>query len=163
MLAFSAAVLRAEIPRCWARRGRTYVKDIGPLGVHGNHARARRHRQSDPETVTRYDPSQPYAEQFTILSQWKTTDKEQVKQACQRGGARAKRWAAGRSGERCPVRAHPQWLSGTRRPRACDGADETAQSVTDSVPMRAERSKGFPWRHFRRTCAVTNTERPSSM
>src|SRR5436190_13460119 len=89
---FSTAALRAEIPPLLDEAWTNYVKDIDhwaytetthAADVTGKHTR---------ETVTRYDPSLPYAEQFTILSHnGKPPSEEQVKQTRQRGIARGER------------------------------------------------------------------------
>jgi hypothetical protein len=160
-LAFSAAVLHAEIPALLDEAWTNYVKEIDHWAytetAHALDASGKQTR----ETVTRYDPSQPYAEQFTILSHnGKPPSNEQVKQARQRGIARGERLerAGGQEND-----AQPRvFLNGSPALADLEHAtvvEETTQSVIYAVPMRAESSKGFPVEKFSTHVRVNRTER----
>jgi hypothetical protein len=161
VLAFTAAMLRAGIPPLLDEGWTNYVKDIDHWAyTETTHALDATGKQTR-ETVTRYDPSQPYAEQFTILSHnGKPPSEGQVKQARQRGIARGERLERPGGQEND---AQPRViLNGSPALADLEHAtvvEETAQSITYAVPMRAESSKGFPVEKFSTHVRVNKTER----
>lgn len=160
VLAFFAGVLRAEIPALLDAAWTNYVKDIDHWAyTETTHAFDATGKQTR-ETVTRYDPSQPYADQFTILSHnGKPPTDEQVKQARQRGIARGERLE--RPGGQEYDTQPRVILNGAPALADLEHAtvvEETAQSVTYAVPMRRENSNGFPVEKFLTHVRVNKTE-----
>jgi hypothetical protein len=159
-LAFSAAGLRAGIPPLLDAAWTNYVKDIDHWAyTETTHALDATGKQTR-ETVTRHDPSQPYAAQFTVLSHnGKPPTGEQVKQARQRGIARGERLERPGGQEND---AQPRViLNGSPALADLEHAtvvEETTQSVTYAVPMRAESSNGFPVEKFSTLVRVNKTE-----
>jgi hypothetical protein len=160
-LALFAAALRAEIPPLLDAAWLSYVKDLDHWAYTETTRAFDATGKPTRETVTRYDPSLPYPEQFTILShngQPPTT--EQVKQARERGIARGKRLErpGGQDND-----AQPRvFLNGS--PTLADHehatvVEDTAESVTFAVPMRAEHGGGFPVDKFVTHVRVNKTER----
>lgn len=160
-LALSAAVLRAEIPPPLDEGWTNYVKDIDHWAYTETTRALDATGKQTRETVTRYDPSQPYAEQFTIVSHnGKPPTEQQVKGARQRGVARGERLERPGGQEND---AQPRViLNGSPALADLEHAtvvEETAQSVTYAVPMRAEGGKGFPVEKFSTHVRVNKTER----
>jgi len=160
-VAFSTTALRAGIPPLLDESWTTYVKEFDHWAYTETTRAFDATGKQTRETVTRYDPSLPYAEQFTILSHnGKPPTPEQVKQSRQRGIFR---------GERLEK---PGGLENDTQPRLilhgspaladlehATVVEETTQSVTYAVPMRAEGRNGFPVEKFVTHVRVSKTER----
>ncbi|HVS53876.1 MAG TPA: hypothetical protein VHD62_16085 [Opitutaceae bacterium] len=160
-LACSAAALRAEIPPLLDEAWTKYVEDIDHWAftetTHAFDAQGKQTRES----VMRYDPSRPYAEQFTIVSNnGKPPTEKEAEQARQRGIRRGERLErpGGQENDAQPRIV----LNG--RPALADLAHaaiaaETPQSVTFAVPLHAEGGKASSVEKFQTLVRVSKTTR----
>jgi hypothetical protein len=160
-VAIFASTLRAGLPPLLDEAWTNYVKDIDHWSYTETTRASDATGKQTRATVTRYDPSRPYAEQFTILSHNGNPPTEaQVKGARQRGIDRGERLER-LGGEEND--AQPRIiLNGAPALAELEHAtvvEETAQSITYAVPMRAESKKGFPVEKFSTLVRVNKAER----
>ncbi len=161
VLALSACALRAEIPPLLDEAWTNYVRDIDHWAftetTHALDATGKTTR----EAVMRYDPSLPYAEQFTDISHngIPPTDK-QVEQARQRGVARGERLERPGGEEND---AQPRVvLNGSRMLADLEHATistENSESITYAIPLHAEGGKASPMDKFQTLVRVSKTTR----
>lgn len=158
-LALSTVVLRAEIPPLLDEAWSKYVQDIDRWAYTETTQAFDAKGKPTRETVTRYDPSLPYPEQFTVLSHKGKTPLEQMQ-----------KWARLRGEDRGKYLERPGGVENDARPRiTLNGSpaladlehatvvEETAQSIAYEVRLHAEGGKASMVENFRTHVRVSKT------
>jgi hypothetical protein len=162
LLALTALVtLHADVPPLLDDAWTRYVEDIDRWAYTETTRALDAKGQATRETVTRYDPSKPYAEQFVVLSHTGKTPIEQMqKWAHARGVNRGKNLEREGGVEHD---AQPRIiLNGAPAIADLDKATvvaETEQSVTYAIPLRAEVGKGTMIEKFETHVRISRTQR----
>lgn len=156
----TATLLHAEIPALLDEAWTKYVADIDHWAYTETTRAFDAKGQQTRETITRYDPSLPYPEQFTILKHSGKKPIEQMqKLARQRGESR------GKSLER------PDGVENDAKPRInlngtpaladlehATVVEENDQSVIYAIPLHAENGKNSMVEKFKTLVRVSKTE-----
>jgi hypothetical protein len=155
------ASLLAEIPPLLDTAWTKYVEDIDHWAYTETTRALDAKGQATRETVTRYDPSKPYAEQFTVLSHRGKIPIEQMqKWAHERGINRGKKLEREGGVEHD---AQPRIiLNGSPAIADLENATvvaEEEQSVTYSIPLRPETGKASMIERFETHVRVSKTLR----
>jgi hypothetical protein len=152
-LLLTAVVLRAEVPRPLQDALAKLAQDTDRWAYTQTLVERDDKGRVKQETVVRFDPSQPYAEQYRVL---KVDGKEPSD-----GQVRKYR----RQGEKRGERAEREEREGPDPKRKTVGelmdldkatvAEETAQSITYAVPLKQEGNNRFPPEKFQVTARVS--------
>jgi hypothetical protein len=162
ILALTTVVaLRAAIPPLLDDAWTKYVEDIDRWAYTETTRALDAKGQATRETVTRHDPSKPYAEQFTVLSHTGKVPIEQMQ-----------KWARLRGENRSKRIERPGGVENDDQPRiVLNGApaiadlenarvvDENEHRVTYAIPLRPEGSKASMIEKFETRVRVSKQRR----
>lgn len=157
----ASAAIQAEGPSLLDEAWMNYVQDIDHWAYTETTRAVDEKGRVSRETVTRYDPSKPYAEQFSILSH---TGKVPI--------AKMQKWARQRGIDRGEKLERPGGVEHEAKPRIMINgrpmladlehaaiSEETEQSITYLVALQAEGRKSPTEEHFRTFVTVSKSAR----